>query len=240
VMGVAWIGLLYYFNFVQVPSFLAFGDEAKSRNIAIDKLARRALWYFRWASVATVITGLLISFTEVDFYKENTYGKFSARLDGVAISTGMILGIIMFLNVWGVIWRNQKVVLANAATVLAGGQANADAPNANRRALMASRQNAMFSVAMIWFMTFASHDIPLQYGGAWGAVSSGHASAGKLAAYWIIVLVVLGLLELSALGIIGGSTAGNITNWFYDSVRNVLIGAFGLWLLFVVLWEIIF
>jgi uncharacterized membrane protein len=229
VVGVAWIGLLYYFNFVQVPSFLAFGDEAKSRNLAVDKLARRALWWFRWAAVATVVTGILITIFTKDYFS-NDFGK---RMSGLAISTGMLLGIVMFVNVWGVIWRNQKVVLANAANVLAGGQADPEAPNANRRALMASRQNAMFSVSMIWFMTVTTHLAPFYNDGAL-------ASSGKNAAYWIIVLVVIGVLELSALGIIGGSAAGNITNWFYDSVRNVLIGAFGLWLFFVVLWEIIF
>ncbi|MFM8529060.1 MAG: hypothetical protein ACKOD2_05170, partial [Ilumatobacteraceae bacterium] len=58
--GIAWIGLLYYFNLVQVPSFAAYGDEGKARNISIDKLARRALWWFRWAAVVTLVLGLLI------------------------------------------------------------------------------------------------------------------------------------------------------------------------------------
>ena len=58
--GVTWIGLLYYFNFVQVPAFAAYGDEGKARNIAIDKLARRALWWFRWAALSTLVLGLLI------------------------------------------------------------------------------------------------------------------------------------------------------------------------------------
>src|SRR4051794_9066311 len=97
-----WIGLLYYFNVVQVPAFAEFGDEARARNIAIDKVARKALWWFRWAAVATVVTGLLIAGITENFWKD--IGK---RVDGIAISTGMLLGIIMFLNVWGVIWRNQ-------------------------------------------------------------------------------------------------------------------------------------
>ena len=76
-------------------------------------------------------------------------------MSNTAIITGMLLGTIMLLNVWGVIWRNQKVVLANAANVLAGGQPNPDAAAAGRRALMASRQNTIFSVSMLWFMVFA-------------------------------------------------------------------------------------
>jgi uncharacterized membrane protein len=228
VCGIAWIGLLYYFNFVQVPAFAEFKD-ASARNEAIDKVARKALWWFRWAAVATVITGLMISFFEKDFYG-NDFGK---RPDGLAISTGMFIAIIMFLNVWGVIWRNQKVVLANAATVIAGGAANPDAPAAGRRALLASRQNVMFSVSMVWFMTFASH-LAEQYN------NGEKVSGSKVGTYWMVTMVILAVLELSALGIIGGTKVGNITNWFYESVQNVLIGAFGLWAFFWIFWEILF
>ena len=59
--GITWIGLLYYFNLVQVPAFAAYGDEARARNIAIDKVARRALWWFRWAAISTFVTGILIA-----------------------------------------------------------------------------------------------------------------------------------------------------------------------------------
>ena len=228
IVGVTWIGLLYYFNFVQVPAFAAF-KEASARNEAIDKLARKALWWFRWAALATFVTGLLIALTTEDYFK-NDFGK---RMDGLSISTGMLLGTIMMLNVWGVIWRNQKVVLANAANVLAGGQADPNAAAAGRKALLASRQNTMFSVTMIWFMTITSHLAP--------AFNDGElATGGKMGAYWLIALAVIGVLELSALGIIGGTAAGNITNWFYESVQNVLIGAFGLWAFFWLLWEILF
>jgi len=228
VVGITWIGLLYYFNFVQVPAFAAF-KEASARNEAIDKLARKALWWFRWAALATFVTGLLIALTTEDYFK-NDFGK---RMNGLSISTGMLLGTIMMLNVWGVIWRNQKIVLANAANVLAGGQADPNAAAAGRKALLASRQNTMFSVSMIWFMTITSHLAP--------AFNDGNlASSGKMGAYWLIALAVIGVLELSALGIIGGTAAGNVTNWFYESVQNVLIGAFGLWAFFWLLWEILF
>ena len=68
-VGITWIGLLYYFNFVQVPAFAAFGDEAKARNIAIDKVARKALWWFRWAAVSTFVTGILITVVTEDYFK---------------------------------------------------------------------------------------------------------------------------------------------------------------------------
>ncbi|MBK5331441.1 MAG: hypothetical protein JJD93_05685, partial [Ilumatobacteraceae bacterium] len=68
--GITWIGLLYYFNLVQVPAFAAFGDDGKSRNMAIDKVARRALWWFRWASVFTLGTGLLILGVAENYMKD--------------------------------------------------------------------------------------------------------------------------------------------------------------------------
>ena len=60
VFGIMWIGLLYYFNFVQVPAFAAYGDNAAARNVALDLVARRALWWFRWAALFTFLTGILI------------------------------------------------------------------------------------------------------------------------------------------------------------------------------------
>ena len=97
-VGIMWIGLLYYFNFVQVPAFAAFGDEGKARNIAIDKVARKALWWFRWAAVMTFATGILITLA-TDNYFSDGFGK-SAR--GLSISLGMLLGIVMLCNVWAV------------------------------------------------------------------------------------------------------------------------------------------
>ena len=225
--GIMWIGLLYYFNFVQVPAFAAFGDEARARNIAIDKVARKALWWFRWAAVFTFVTGILITLIEKDYYSEG-FGK---NPGGIAISTGMLLGIIMMLNVWGVIWRNQKVVLANAANVLAGGEANPDAPAAGRRAVMASRQNAIFSVTMLFFMVYKGHSPRV----------ADTVSSGNIATYWIIALVIIAILEVNALGLMPWKTAPNKgINTLYDGkgVRNPLIAAFGLWVVFLILSEI--
>jgi uncharacterized membrane protein len=234
VFGIMWIGLLYYFNFVQVPAFAAYGNDGdgpKARNISIDKLARRALWYFRWAALLTFITGLLITIFTQDYFA-NEFGK---RSNAIAISTGMLLGIIMLLNVWGVIWRNQKIVLANAANVLAGNPADPAAAAAGRRAVMASRQNAIFSVAMVWFMTFASHGYEVSL-----------LSSGEMMAWWLITLVVVGVMEANALGVMPWKTEANKgLNIIYDGpaaqpVRNFVIAAIGLWLVFVVMIEIFF
>ena len=228
-VGVMWIGLLYYFNFVQVPAFAAFGDEAKARNIAIDKLARKALWWFRWAAVSTFVTGILITIV-TDNYFSDGFGK---NAGGIAISVGMLLGTIMMLNVWGVIWRNQKVVLANAANVLAGGEADPNAPAAGRRALMASRQNAVFSVSMLFFMVYKGHAITQ------GATLSG----AEMGTFWLLTLIIIAVLEVNALGLMPWKTQPNKgLNVLYDGpgVRNPLLASFGLWAIFLVLTEIFF
>ena len=227
-VGIAWIGLLYYFNFVQVPAFAAYGDEGRARNIAIDKVARKALWWFRWAAVLTFVTGILITIITPDYFGEG----FGTNAGGIAISAGMLLGIVMLLNVWGVIWRNQKVVLANAVNVLNGGEPDPAAAAAGRRAVMASRQNAIFSVSMLYFMVYKGHSLN----------SGDTVSSGSMMAFWIITLVLMVVLELNALGFMPWKTTPNKgLNVLYDGkgVRNPLIAAFGLWVIFLVLSEIV-
>jgi uncharacterized membrane protein len=226
--GITWIGLLYYFNFVQVPAFASYGDEARARNLALDKVARKALWWFRWSALSTFIFGILITMVSKDYYKYS-FGK---QAGGVAISTGMLLGTIMMLNVWGIIWRNQKIVLANAANLLAGGEADPNAAAAARRAGMASRQNTIFSVTMLFFMVFKSHS----------PVTGQLLSSGKVATWWIIALIIIAVMELNALGMMPWKTEANKgLNMMYDGpgVRNPLVTAFGLWVVFLILSEIL-
>ena len=233
VVGVCWIGLLFYFNFVQVPSFAKF--EAATRNEAIDKLASRALWWFRWAAAATVLTGLLILLAEVDA-KGNAAlfsGTYWKSAEGTSIATGILFALIMFLNVWGIIWRNQKVVIANARNVLSGGQADPAAADAGRRSALASRQNIIFTFPMLLFMVGT--------GTFFGGYGTGVNSAlNNKPIYWVIVLVIAAVFELNALGILGGRAAGNITNWVYeDHWRAIGTGVVlaGVWY---ALWQIIF
>lgn len=232
--GITWIGLLYYFNFVQVPAFATYGDEARARNIALDKVARRALWWFRWGAVSTVVMGISITIAAKDFYKPGAGISFGRTGSGIAITLGMLMAIIMFLNVWGVIWRNQKIVLANAANLVAGGEADPNAAAAARRAGMASRQNTIFSAAMLYLMVVSSHDIYL--GG-----QAHNISGGKVAAFWIIALIVVAVLELNALQLMPWKGEANKgLNVLYDGpgVRNPLISMFGVWVIIVVLCEI--
>lgn len=226
--GITWIGLLYYFNFVQVAAFAAFGDEGKARNIAIDKVARKALWWFRWSALSTFVTGILITIVSKDYFSDG-FGK-SGK--GLAISVGMLLGIIMMLNVWGVIWRNQKVVLANAVNVLAGGEADPNAAAAGRKAFMASRQNVVFSVAMLFFMVYASHG-PYSF--------ATDLSGSKMGPFWLISLILIVGMELNALQLLPWKAQPNKgLNLMYDGpgVRNVLVASFGLWAVFLLLTEI--
>lgn len=140
--GVAWIGLLYYFNFVQTEYFKE--AEAAAKSDAIRKLVPRALWWFRWGAVATLVTGL---------------GIFAVRGGGMSVDiyVGALLGIFMFTNVWLLIWPNQKIVIASTEQVANGGAALPEAAAAAAQAALASRTNAMFSIPMLFFMGASAH-----------------------------------------------------------------------------------
>jgi uncharacterized membrane protein len=140
--GITWIGLLYYFNFVQGEYFKEADGAAKSD--AIQKLVPRALWWFRWGAMATVLTGLAIL---------GLRGS-SGSLD---IYIGSLLGIIMFANVWLIIWPNQKIVIASATQAANGGQVLPEAAGALATAGLASRTNTLFSVPMLYFMGASTH-----------------------------------------------------------------------------------
>jgi len=230
--GITWIGLLYYFNLVQVPAFAAFGDEGKARNIAIDQVARRALWWFRWAALFTLVTGLFIIGATENYMKGflGTDSVFGAG-HNASITVGMVFAITMAANVWMVIWKNQKIVLANAANVLAGGTPDPAAAGAGRSALLASRQNTIFSVAMLFFMVGASHF----YSGAFGQVTGGKAVT------FVLIAVVIGVVfECLSLGLIGGKANTNKLLWPYENHKNALITAFALWGVLWILTEILF
>ena len=229
--GIAWIGLLYYFNLVQVPAFAAYGDEAKARNISIDKLARRALWWFRWAAVVTLVLGLLIIGVTENYMQDFMSGVNTNDLaHDAAIFVGMLLGILMAANVWMVIWKNQKIVLANAANVLSGGEADPGAAAAGRRAVLASRQNMIFSLSMLFYMVGASHFFGPLYDGN---------DAGKAWTFVIIAVVIGGILQLNALGKLGGTAYTNKLLWPYESHKNAMYTAVGLWVVLYILGEIL-
>jgi uncharacterized membrane protein len=222
--GITWIGLLYYFNFVQVPAFARMDPAA--RTDAMDKLAWRALWWFRWSSVLTVLTGIMILGFNEQF--KNSYFKTAS---GISIATGILLALTMFGNVWSIIWPKQRVVIGNARTTAAGGAADPAAPPAARRALLASRQNVIFSIPMLLFMVGTSHFFNAPH---FKQLPSG----GNRATYWIIALVIWLAFELKAVGVIGGVDPGPLT-WPFETHQNSIITGFVLAVVYYALWEII-
>jgi uncharacterized membrane protein len=181
--GITWIGLLYFFNVVQVPAYAQM--EAGARGEALRKVTFRALWWFRWAALATFLTGIwLMSINELWDFKGP---------QGTSIGIAALLAVTMFLNVWGVIWRNQKINIASSEAVAAGGQADPRAAKAANAAGRASRINTFFSIPMLFFMVFSAH------------YSDRYADdSGALAATFIIAAVIWAVMEASALGLIGG------------------------------------
>ena len=144
--GVMWIGLLWYFNFVQIPSMPKIPDDQKP---AIGKvIAPTALFWFRWAALATLVTGLLLAMMNGYLVAALTLtGTGASKLIGI----GMWLGIIMAYNVWMIIWPNQKIALGMV-------EADADAKKkAARTAMITSRFNTMFSIPMLYFMVGAQN-----------------------------------------------------------------------------------
>jgi len=149
--GVTWIGLLYYFNFVQ-GSFFAETDAA-TKSAAIQKLVPRALWWFRWGAMWTMATGITILAIRGHL---GGFGIFATSW-GVSILTGAAMGLTMWYNVWFIIWPNQKIVIQSATQAASGGQALPAAAAAGAKAGLASRTNTLLSIPMLFFMGAASH-----------------------------------------------------------------------------------
>jgi len=222
--GVTWIGLLYYFNFVQAPSFAEF--EAAARTDALSKLVPRALWWFKFAAMLTLATGIMI----LGFQENLSGGEYFKTAPGISISTGILLALVMFGNVFGRILPNQKIVIASAEQVAAGGQADPRAAEAGRKALLASRTNTFFSIPMLWFMGVTSH-LASSY--------DIHPKGGSRGIYWLVTLALVIVFELNGTGRIGGIGPGPLKVYLEDHKKTILAG-FALWFVFVVLWEVLF
>ena len=132
-VGITWIGLLYYFNFVQTEYFKE--SEETARKDAVSKLVPRALWWFRWAAFFTFLTGLVLLY-------------FITMRINLDIMLGATMGTLMMLNVWGIIWPNQKIVI---------GLKEGDSAVAGPKAALASRTNTLLSIPMLYFMVSSAH-----------------------------------------------------------------------------------
>ncbi len=204
--GITWIGLLYYFNFVQTPFF---GEtEPPVRSGAIQKLVPRALWWFRWGAMITVLAGLA--------YLLIWWGYqlgWSVTSWTVQIVTGGTMGLIMWANVWFVIWPKQQIVIANAVAMAGGAAANPAAAPAGRRGALASRTNTLFSIPMLFFMGAASHFS--------GLVRN---QDGSVAGWIIVGGLVIAAVELNALMGTQGTTKKPL-----DSISGTITAGFVLW-----------
>ena len=149
IVAIMWIGLLWYFNFVQIPNMAKIPDEQKP---AIGKvIAPAALFWFRWAALFTVISGLILAYINGYVHQAMALGIGSGGGKATAIGIGMWLGIIMAFNVWFVIWPNQKKALGIV-------EANADVKaKSARTAMLFSRTNTLLSIPMLFAMVAAQN-----------------------------------------------------------------------------------
>jgi uncharacterized membrane protein len=142
--GIMWIGLLYYFNFVQIPSMPKIPDEQKP---AISKvIAPTALFWFRWAALATLVLGLALG-----LHSGYLMQALMLQKPFTAIGLGMWMGIVMAFNVWFIIWPNQKKALGIVTVT------PEEKPKAARMAMLTSRFNTFFSIPMLYCMIAQSH-----------------------------------------------------------------------------------
>ena len=225
ISGITWIGLLYYFNFAQTPAFAAF--EAGPRTEAGAKLVPRAIWWFRWGAASTLAFGLLLfalgmggDFAPFDDMKS---------IQTLAILAGMLMGLVMFLNVWLVIWPAQKVAIASAQGVLAGREADPAAAAMARRAACASRTNTFFSIPMLFFMVATGHLA------AFGGFDT--SEGGKRAIWYVVVLAVVVIFEAIALS---APAAGKPQAWHIDTHKNTIIGGFVVMVVLYLVMELLF
>ena len=149
VVAIMWIGLLWYFNFVQIPNMGKIPDEQKP---AIGKvIAPAALFYFRWAALITIISGFLLAALNGYLHQAMTLGIGSGDGKSTAIGIGMWLGLYMAFNVWFVIWPNQKRALG-----IVECEPEMKAKSA-RTAMLFSRTNTLLSLPMLLSMVAAQN-----------------------------------------------------------------------------------
>ena len=193
--GVTWIGLLYYFNFIQTE-YVKEAEEAGKKDV-VSKLAPRALWWFRWAALFTFLTGIVLLYI-------------IQAVVSLDIILGATMGTFMMLNVWGIIWPNQKIVI---------GLKDGDPGVAGPKAALASRTNTLFSVPMLYCMVSSTH--PTMFTTAGGYINVYPTGEVVVTLNEIALLVGLALILLIQANAIWGKMLGVIS-----SVRSVIILSF--------------
>ena len=200
--GITWIGMLYYFNFVQTPFFK--DADAAVRSGMIRNVVPVALWWFRWGAMFTFLTGLGMIHLNMSNMGMPFEGAYMTL-----ILTGGLMGTLMWFNVWFIIWPAQKVVIASAEKVAAGAEPIADAAARGAKAGMASRTNTLFSIPMLFFMGAAGHFAHIKH------------PTTSVGGYWAVVLVIILLIECNGLLKPGSPTQKPLT-----SVGGVIAAGF--------------
>ena len=170
--GITWIGLLYYFNFIQGEYFKE--AEAGAKADATKKLAPRALWWFRWGAMFTFLTGAVLLMIVFPRHGIDAY-----------LTVGATMGTLMFLNVWLIIWPNQKIVC---------GIVPGDAAAAGPKALLASRTNTVLSGPMLLCMLGSFHGA-----GNAGNIVTHATTPGTMTTGLIVSLALIALIELNGI-----------------------------------------
>ncbi len=204
--GITWIGVLYYFNFIQTPFF---GSElgGTAKGAMTRGLVPNALWWFRWGAMFTFLSGwTIVGYRMMGLGIPLTDGYMTKVL------TGGLMGTFMWANVWFVIWPAQQVVIANAEQVAAGGEPIAEAAARGAKAGMASRTNTLFSIPMIFFMISAAN-LP------------GFLSGTNDMIYWLLAGGVIVAVEINGLIGPGAATQKPLT-----TVSGTIYGGMALWL----------
>jgi uncharacterized membrane protein len=208
--GVTWIGILYYFNFIQTPFFGSeLGGSAKGP--MTRGLVPNALWWFRWGAMFTFISGWAMVMLRMHQGVPLDDGYMTKVL------TGGLMGTFMWANVWFVIWPAQQVVIANAEQVAGGGDPIPEAAARGGKAGMASRTNTLFSIPMLFFMISAAN-LPSFLSGTNDMV------------YWLVAGGLIVAVEINGLIGPGAATQKPLT-----TVSGTIYGGLALWLVLYVI-----
>jgi uncharacterized membrane protein len=179
VFGILWIGHLYYFNFSQM-GFMSEADAATKSQI-FQKLTPKTMFWFRWGAMFTFLSGWAMILHKAGM------GIPLVSAWGTIILSGGLIGTLMFLNVWLIIWPINKLAIDNANRVAKGESAIPGLADMMARAAVASRTNTVFSMPMLFFMGAASH-LPLTL-----------SPEKSLVPYWSTFAIIVGLVELNAI-----------------------------------------
>jgi uncharacterized membrane protein len=208
--GIMWIGHLYYFNFTQGTGMAQMDAGGKSN--VTTKLLPVALYWFRWGAMWTLVTGLLLFGIKGHEQGMDVF----ANSYGITISMGMIMGILMWANVWFIIWPAQQIIMKSANQVAGGGAAIPEAAALGPKALLASRTNTLFSIPLLFFMGAASH------------LGFAITPESNVNVMWIVMLALIFAVEGNAIkGKLGpmATVKGLITSGFI--LTAVMLGIMG-------------